>query len=48
MLQVSTRHGHPLHPRDKEEKHSTPFPWKKLAYLRWVLLRDPEQVTRAS
>lgn len=32
---VSTRHGHPLHPKDEEEKHSQPFPWKGLAYLRW-------------
>jgi hypothetical protein len=33
-FQVSTRHGHPLYPKTKEEKHSTPFPWKGLAYLR--------------
>lgn len=37
-FQVSTRHGHPLHPKDKEEKHSQPFPWKGLAYLRWACL----------
>jgi hypothetical protein len=35
-FEVSTRHGHPLHPRDKHEKHSQPFPWKGLAYLRSV------------
>jgi hypothetical protein len=33
-FEVSTRHGHPLHPRDKHAKHSQPFPWKGLAYLR--------------
>lgn len=35
LPQVSTRHGHPLHPHSKDEKNSQPFPWKGLAYLRW-------------
>jgi hypothetical protein len=30
---VSSRHGHPIH-RDPKHPKETPFPWKKLGYLR--------------
>lgn len=40
-FQVSTRHGHPLNPKDEESKHSQPFPWKGLAYLRLARCCEP-------
>eukprot|EP00879_Flechtneria_rotunda_P001435 GHRR01001588.1.p1 GENE.GHRR01001588.1~~GHRR01001588.1.p1 ORF type:complete len:584 (+),score=186.17 GHRR01001588.1:15-1766(+) len=44
-FQVSTRHGHPLHREDCDDKHAQPFPWKGVGYIR---LRSYKLLTPAS